>query len=100
MAHTITYTPARFSGIFTVTVTNYVAGGESFTLADFALNALPVLPVVNASNRNSLNALLFPLVVGGNLKLFQISGGVFSELPTTNGINAIFDVALLSGASS
>src|SRR5690242_12619468 len=100
MAHTTVYTPARFAGIFTITISNYVSGGENFSLAEFGLNALPVLPTINPSNRNSLGVLLFPLVVGGNLRLFQLTAGAFSELPTTNGINAIFDVALLAGASS
>ena len=100
MSHTINASQfASTVGVYQVTITNYTNGtGESFTLAELGLRAQtnPIIPILNPSSRNSLSALIFPVYANGVIKLFQFVSGAPVEVPTTVGLNAILDVAVVA----
>jgi hypothetical protein len=102
-----------------VTIADYVAGGETITLAEiqaasvagFLLGNIPpsqnslgvtLFPISQNSlgvtlfpiSQNSLGVTLFPIFQNGKALLFRISAGVFSEIPSTVGLNATL-VALI-----
>jgi hypothetical protein len=102
MSHTITNEKAANIALTqTFTIINYVNGtGETFTLAENGLaNGSVPVPVFQPSLNNSLGVLIWPVVIGSALRLYQFSGGAFVEIPTTNNLNAVFQSALLVSGS-
>lgn len=94
MSHSIVY-PNLARGLVqaTVTIINYTAGGEVFNSSDFTSgNSSLVTAYLFSSNNNSLGVLLIPIRSGSTVKLFQWTASGFAELPTTVGLNAVFDV--------
>lgn len=89
MSHTIQI--AAIPAPAVLTIVNYVSGGE--TVSPLEVGAGPnfqgVVFGVCPSDKNSLGVNLFPVVVGGKVQLFQLSGGTFVQIPTTNSLNAV-----------
>jgi hypothetical protein len=100
MPHTITsILPVNSVQYLQLTVTSYTNGtGETFTLSSLGLDPFVtnVVPLLNPSNRNSLNAMIFPVWASGTLKLYEFSSGSPVEIPTTTALNAIFDVVIFA----
>ena len=102
MSHTITNEKAaNLILTMTFTIINYVNGtGETFTLAENGIaSATQVIPVFNPTQNNSLAVLIWPVLVGSAVRLYQFSGGAFVEVPTTNNLNAVFQGGLLVSGS-
>ncbi len=89
-------TPLLF---FTIEILNYTQGGEMFSLATDFPSAKAVNGVVLGTvppNQNYLGVPLFPIIKNG-ITLYQIVGGVLTEIPTTTALNATFSgIAWLS----
>ena len=78
-----------------VTIINYVTGGEAFTAAEFNVPSISSVMLGNVSPaQNSLGVPLFPILVGGKVKLFQFVSGAPVEIPTTTALNAVIDAIL------
>jgi hypothetical protein len=79
----------------TMTIVNYVSGGEAFTLAELGISTVTgfMLGTVGPT-LNSLGVALFPLWTGTTTKLFQLSGGTLAEIPTTNALDAVISSVL------
>lgn len=73
-----------------LTVVNYTAGGEPVTANDAGVKAVDAVffGTVPAS-QNTLAVPLFPLLDGGNIKLFQFVSGSPVEIATKVGLNAV-----------
>ena len=72
-----------------LTIHNYVNGGESVPIP--ALNGMTVnvLMGIVPPWKNSLGVTLYPLQFpNAIIRLFQFQAGTFSEIPTTNNLNA------------
>jgi hypothetical protein len=83
----------------TVTIINYVAGGESFSVADFdVLTIISAIPGQVAASQNSLGVPLFPVLDGGKVKLYRFTSGAPVEIATTANLNAVIPVVLFCGA--
>lgn len=101
MSHTITKNSsiAGIAAIVTVTIQNYISGGETFTLNEFLIPPSGFLGAIFGTvpaSGNSLAVPLFPLLDAGKVKLFRFVAGVPTEIPTTNNLNASVIAFLLT----
>lgn len=90
MSHTDQNTSSIQTVPFAFTIVNYATGGEAVSPTEFG-GATPITGVVFGDvppGLNSLGITLFPLLVAGKVTLREFSGGVFTEIPTTNNLNA------------
>lgn len=96
MSHTTRKVNLGNTALAEVVITNYVQGGEAFTLAEFGLTGGLVRVIFLAV----VGAQLTPVFVAPNLvKLFQPTGcdpSQAQELPTTNNLNFLF-CAIIDG---
>jgi hypothetical protein len=92
MSHTLT---AKLNPLFymvSLTIINYATGGEAVAATELFG---PVSPTIQSvifaqipAGQNSLGVVLFPVLVGNKVVLFQFSGGSPVEIPPTNNLNA------------
>lgn len=100
MSHTILFNTNYNAGSLIpvqLTIVNYVSGGEAVSSAD--VNGVTVDGVIFAQvppAKNSLNVVLFPILDGGKIRLFQFVGGVPTEIPSTTALNAVIVALVLA----
>lgn len=96
MSHTIAYNVAGLSPL-TLTIVNYTTGGEAVTLAELGMQAvMGVMFATVSPGQNSLGVPLFPILIGGAVKLFQFVSGSPVEIPTTSALNAVVMCLILT----
>lgn len=95
MTHVINAINSGYIPTFTgvrITIQNYTTvTGEAVTLAEFGIPSSSggnFLVVFEPCTTNSLGRVLFPVVIAGAIRLFQVTGGVVNEIPTTAALNA------------
>lgn len=94
MSHTFgTFERANGLEYSTLTIVNYVVGGEAINPAELLPSGTPpgVLGVIFGNvppAKNSLGVLLFPVLDSGKVRLFQFVSGAPVEIATTNNLNA------------
>jgi hypothetical protein len=91
MSHTINQLNNNLCFFVSFTIVNYVAGGESVLPTEFPAPITQIDAVVFGTvpaTGNSLATPLLPLLEGGKVKLIRWVGGVPTEIPTTNALNA------------
>lgn len=90
MSHTLNYVQPNALLIASLVITNYTQGGETVLPTELpnvaAIDAVFFATV--APGQNSLGVPLFPILSGGAIKLYEFSGGVPVEIPTTTSLNA------------
>ena len=91
MAHTTRVVNLGNTAIAQITITNYVVGGESFTLGEFNLTgSITGVSIL----QNLMSSTDIVPVVSGNFLLLKHSCNN-AEIPTTNGINFSFLVIVI-----
>jgi hypothetical protein len=90
MSHSLTLLAGSQAFPGTLTIINYVVGGESVTLAELAGLALSgcIFGTVPPGS-NSLGVPLFPLLSGGKILLFRFTAGAPVEIAATTALNAV-----------
>lgn len=77
------------------TIVNYAQGGEAYTVSELNITTLLGVLLGQVSPvQNSLGVPLFPVLVGGAIKLFQFVSGSPVEIPTTSALNAVITALL------
>lgn len=92
MSHTIRKVNLGNSCLADVTIIDYVAGGETFTLAELGLvtGIVSVSTVVMNLVSGASNSNIDVTLSGGVVKLMQKVSGDTTEQPTTVGLNFSF----------
>ena len=97
MSHTNAVHQEQQVRLIQTTVNNYVSGGETYTAAEFNVDAvLGLLFGTVPASANSLSVPLFPVLDGGKIKLFQFVSGTPTEIATTSGLNAVITALIWS----
>jgi hypothetical protein len=90
MSHTVQETSLNFFRFVTLTIVDYTNGGETVSVTDIpGLTSVDgVLFCIVPSTANTLAVMLFPILVGNKVKLFQFVSGSPVEIATKTGLNA------------
>lgn len=89
MSHILQNRNTTFAAVL-FTIVNYSTGGESVLPQEFGVPSLSGVIFGNVlPSGNSLGIELFPVAIGGKVQLREFSGGSFTEIPPTVGLNAV-----------
>jgi hypothetical protein len=84
-----------------LTINNYATGGEQVTSAELYSPLTQTITAVYfatiPAGQNSLGIPLFPVLTNGKIFLGRVSGGVVSEIPATNNLNAVVNALVMIG---
>jgi|SRR5215467_899142 len=98
MSHTLARQGPDILQFVRLTIVDYPTGGETVLPSEFQSSSIEgVIFGTCPPGQNSLGVLLFPVIAGGKVQLFQFVGGSPQQIAATVGLNALFPAMVKIG---